>query len=119
MQSDEHFLTVCRYVERNALRAGLAARAESWQWGSLWRHQASDVPAEPRLSRCPIEKPPDWTLRVNLPMTPVEEEAVRRSIRRGQPYGTAPWQKRTAFRLGLESTFRPHGRPPKSRSNGS
>src|SRR5580700_182214 len=44
VQSDEHFLTVCRYVERNALRAGLAAPAESWRWGSLWRHQASDVP---------------------------------------------------------------------------
>lgn len=27
-QQDEHFLTVCRYVERNALRAGLVRRAE-------------------------------------------------------------------------------------------
>jgi hypothetical protein len=24
---DDHFLTVCRYVERNALRAGLVSRA--------------------------------------------------------------------------------------------
>jgi len=28
LQDDGHFLTVCRYVERNALRAGLVARAE-------------------------------------------------------------------------------------------
>ena len=28
VQSDEHFLTVCRYVERNALLANLVARAE-------------------------------------------------------------------------------------------
>jgi hypothetical protein len=27
VQSDEHFLTVCRYVERNALRANLVGRA--------------------------------------------------------------------------------------------
>src|SRR5260370_2532875 len=27
VQSDEHCLTVCRYVERNALRAGLAGKA--------------------------------------------------------------------------------------------
>ena len=27
-QSDEHLLTVCRYVERNALRANLVQRAE-------------------------------------------------------------------------------------------
>jgi len=28
VQEDAHFLTLCRYVERNALRANLAARAE-------------------------------------------------------------------------------------------
>jgi len=119
VQSDDHFLTVCRYVERNALRAGLAARAEDWRWGSLWRRHTSDAPAEPPLSPWPIDKPPDWTLRVNMPMTPVEEEAVQRSIRRGQPYGQAHWQMRTASRLGLESTFRPRGRPLKKRNNGS
>ncbi len=37
IQDDEHFFVVCRYVERNALRAGLVKRAEQWRWGSLWR----------------------------------------------------------------------------------
>ncbi len=32
---DEHLLTVLRYVERNALRAGLVERAEQWPWSSL------------------------------------------------------------------------------------
>src|SRR5262245_3981054 len=36
VQEDTHFLTVCRYVERNALRAGLSPRAQAWRWGSLW-----------------------------------------------------------------------------------
>jgi putative transposase len=36
VQSDEHFLTVCRYVERNPLRARLVRRAENWRWSSLW-----------------------------------------------------------------------------------
>jgi len=119
VQSDDHFLTVCRYVERNALRAGLAARAEDWRWGSLGRRQTSHAAAKPPLSPWPIDRPPDWTLRVNMPMTPAEEEAVKLSIRRGQPYGTAPWQKRMASRLGLESTFRPRGRPIKKRNNGT
>src|SRR5689334_21346807 len=30
VEEDGHFLTVCRYVERNALRAGLVGRAEGW-----------------------------------------------------------------------------------------
>ena len=36
VQRDEHFYTVLRYVERNALRAGLVDRAEDWRWSSLW-----------------------------------------------------------------------------------
>ena len=39
VQEDGHFLVVCRYVERNALRAGLVERAEQWAWSSLWRRQ--------------------------------------------------------------------------------
>ncbi len=113
VQSDEHFLTVCRYVERNALRAGLVDQAESWRWGSLWRRQGGAAAVGPRLSPWPVDCPPDWTWRVNTPLSGAEEEAVRRCIRRGQPYGTKTWQARTAARLGLESTFRPQGRPPK------
>ena len=37
VQDDEPFLLVCRYVERNALRAGLVRRTEDWTWGSLNR----------------------------------------------------------------------------------
>jgi len=120
VESDDHFLTVCRYVERNALRAGLVAQAEDWRWGSLRRYEASNSPTtEPLLSPWPIERPPDWKLRVNLPMSPVEEAAMQRCIRRGQPYGSASWQQQTAVRLGLESTFRSQGRPSKKANNGS
>ncbi|HEX4149094.1 MAG TPA: transposase, partial [Pirellulales bacterium] len=35
IEEDEHFTTVCRYVERNPLRAKLVARAEHWRWSSL------------------------------------------------------------------------------------
>src|SRR5439155_23281390 len=37
VESDLHLLRVCRYVERNALRAGRVPRAEDWRWSSLWR----------------------------------------------------------------------------------
>src|SRR6058998_898085 len=36
IETDPSVLTVCRYVERNALTAGLVKRAEDWQWSSLW-----------------------------------------------------------------------------------
>jgi putative transposase len=37
VQDDGPFLLVCRYVERNALRAGLVGRAEDGTWSLLNR----------------------------------------------------------------------------------
>ncbi len=37
VQSDGHLYAVCRYVERNPLRANLARKAEDWRWPSLHR----------------------------------------------------------------------------------
>jgi len=119
VQSDEHFLTVCRYVERDALRADLVERAQDWRWGSLWARRARPDPDRPALSPWPIERPRDWTARVNRPFGPAEEEAVQRSLRRGQPFGADSWRDEVAARLGLESTFRPRGRPRKQPENGS
>jgi putative transposase len=111
VQSDDHFLTVCRYVERNALGANLVDRAEDWRWGSLWGRRGNGDGDRPVLAAWPIDRPRDWTARVNRPFGPKEEEAVRRSIQRGQPFGSELWQVTVAARLGLESLFRPRGRP--------
>ena len=119
IQGDGHFLTVCRYVERNALRAGLVPRAERWRWGSLERRSPLNPNHGPELSPWPIAPPEDWTERVNAPLSPAEEEALRRVIRRGQPFGAPEWQASTAARLGLESTLQPVGRPKKLPNNGS
>ena len=111
VQDDGHLITVCRYVERNALRAGLVAWAEDWRWGSLARYVAKGPAPGPALSRWPIERPKLWIKRVNDPLGPAEEEALRRSVRRGQPFGSEGWRESTASRLGLDSTLRPRGRP--------
>src|SRR5262245_42917447 len=34
VQEDEYLLTLLRYVEANALRAGLVRRAQNWAWSS-------------------------------------------------------------------------------------
>ena len=111
IEEDPHLLTVLRYVERNALRANLVARAEQWRWCSLWRRATRKPPEGPALSPWPIERPSGWTRRVNAALSPAEEEAIRRAIQRGQPFGDMAWQVKTAQRLGLLSTLRPIGRP--------
>jgi putative transposase len=117
VQQDEHLLTVCRYVERNALRAGLVGRAEDWAWSSLAvsRLSAAQVAAQgrPVLTDWPVERPRQWLRVVNAAQTPAEEEALRRAVNRGRPFGGATWEKQAAGRLGLESTLRNRGRPRK------
>ncbi|MHC4718089.1 MAG: transposase, partial [Planctomycetota bacterium] len=115
IQSDTHYLRVCRYVERNALRAGLVRRAENWRWCSLWRRQSGDAAQRALLHPGPVRLPADWVALVNQPLSREELDALRLCVNRGRPYGGPIWTKRTAARLGLESTLRPRGRPRKDR----
>lgn len=115
VQDDRHFLLVARYVERNALRAGLADRAEVWQWGSLWRRQSGSPQERGILSEWPVARPSDWLTWVNRPQSAKELAALHQSLSRGQPFGDSQWQSRTAAALDLQSTFRKRGRPRKER----
>lgn len=113
VQTDAHLLTVCRYVERNPLRAGLVERAQDWRWSSLWRRTAGSDQDRQILSEWPVERPANWLTMVNRPQSRAEEEALQKAIRRNAPFGSPVWTKRTANRLGLPSTLRPRGRPRK------
>ena len=111
VQDDGHFFTVCRYVERNALRAELVKRAEDWRWGSLWRWLQRPEPEPTLLSAWPTPRMPRWVDRVNEPLTSGELAAIRTSAKRGSPYGEPSWVESSVKRLELESTIRPRGRP--------
>jgi putative transposase len=115
VQQDDHFLTVCRYVERNALRAGLVTRAEEWRWSSLWHRMRRYTPAMDWLGQWPVGTPADWIDWVNEPQTALELEALRSCVRRGQPYGSHYWIRLTAKAMGLNTTLRPRGRPWRAR----
>src|SRR3989304_5798896 len=96
VEDDDHFYSVVRYVERNALRAGLVDRAEQWRWSSLWRRERGDVASRAILSRWPLACPRNWVELVNTPQTEAEVAAVRTAIRRGNPLGADARQRRTA-----------------------
>jgi len=113
VQDDAHFLTLCRYVEANALRAALVRRAEDWRWSSLWSRRNGNGAAKWWLSSWPVEPPRDWVACVNRPMAAEYTKAVRQSVVRGTPLGTDRWKSRIATRLGLDVTLRPRGRPKK------
>jgi putative transposase len=113
VETDEHFYSLVRYVERNALRGGLVSRAEDWRWSSLWRRQSGDNRAKALLHAWPLPEPSRWLATVNRAQTESELAALRNSVNRSAPFGTPEWQSRTAKKLSLEWTLRARGRPRK------
>jgi putative transposase len=111
LQDDEHFFTVCRYVERNALKTEMVTRAEDWRWGSLWHWLHPEKTAVSLLSPWPLPRRPGWVERVNEPLTVGELQEIRDCTKRGRPFGSPDWMESAIQRLGLESTLRPRGRP--------
>jgi putative transposase len=118
VQDDPHFLTVARYIERNALRAKLVSGAADWRWSSLWRRvgRGGDASRPPLpLAIWPVEQPMDWLTWVNEPQTDSELEALRVSVNKGRPFGEKRWQDSATLALGLQSSYREAGRPKKAK----
>lgn len=114
VQSDEHFLALCRYVERNPVRAALVEQAEHWRWSSHRAHIGRETRGLGLLtSEWPVGRPVDWREWVNRPQTDAEVDAIRTAVRRGVPYGTDAWRETIAASTGRTWSLRPRGRPRK------
>jgi putative transposase len=114
VQRDEHLLTIVRYVERNALGAGLVALAEQWRSSSLWVRMHGVDALRAILALWPVEHPADWTDRVNRALSAKELRGLTECIERGRPFGDGQWVRRMARALSLEHTLRPERRPAKA-----
>ena len=115
VQSDEHLLTVLRYVERNPVRPGMVARAQDWRWSSLHVRRTLNHELSPLLADWPVDRPRNWVSWVNETQTAkasaTEREMMQLHIARSRPLGDDAWVRRTCDRLGCQSTLRPRGRP--------
>lgn len=109
IQQDMYLLSVMRYVEANALRAGLVRRAEDWRWGSLHWRLRGRLPQE--FIDPPSGLPERWTEKVNTLDRPGDLDKLRTSVNRQRPYGSRDWVKETARQMGLQSSMRTVGRP--------
>lgn len=109
VEKDGHFLTLCRYVEANPLRAGVSRRAGDWPWSGL--HARNSKTSEIQLCQWPIQRPRGWERLVEEALAEKELEQLRASVNRGRPLGSETWIKSTAERLGLLFTLRDPGRP--------
>lgn len=116
-QDDSHFLTLVRYVERNPRRANLVKKAENWRWSSAWRREHGTAKQKKLLTTWPVSQPSDYSVWLNQAQSEDEEEAIKRSIMKGNPYGGDRWMDSVVRRFRLEQTLRRAGRP-KSKNGG-
>lgn len=111
VQDDGHLLTVCRYVERNALRQGLVESCVDWEWSSCGQ---KSLAAELRVELCdlPIPQRKDWVQWVDQPQTPAEEAAMLLSIQQSRPFGDEKWVNKVSDKIGWREPLKV-GRPRK------
>ncbi|TSC69060.1 MAG: putative transposase [Parcubacteria group bacterium Gr01-1014_56] len=112
-EKDEHFVQLVRYVERNPLRANLVRQAEDWRWGSAWRRQRGTPRQRTLLDEWPVSMPRAYSKLLNEPQSEAEVAAMRRSVTRGNPFGSDVWTGNVIKKYDLEITIRPRGRPRK------
>jgi putative transposase len=113
VETDEYFIQLARYVERNPLRAGLVKKAENWKWGSLWVRQKGSKEQKQVLSLWPITPSKNYLKLVNTVQPKPEVDSIRTSIIKNRPFGNVKWIQRIAQDLGLEASLRNPGRPRK------
>lgn len=112
---DAHLWEAVRYVERNAVRAGLAKTAEEYDWSSAPAHCGlrPDPVLSPDLPL--LESIDDWSEWLQ----DSEDEAVlselRRRTRKGIPCGDDTFLRRMGKLIGRTLADRPRGRPRKKR----
>ena len=114
VQTDDYLLTVNRYVERNAVRAGLATRAEDWPWCRASTIIGSDMPP---LHPWPLPRPPNWSALLNDPEPENILKTLRECVSKSKPYGSDRWVDDVVERLGWTTGLRPVGRPKTGKSH--
>ena len=117
-QDDAHFLALVRYVERNARKENLVKKAENWSGSRAWRRENGTAEQQKLFSPWPVSKPKDYLNRLNEAQTKSEEEAIEKSVIKGNPYGGDSWVDSVVKRFGLEQTLRMVGRPKGGAKNG-
>jgi REP-associated tyrosine transposase len=113
VEPDGHFLALVRYVEQNAQRAALVAKAEDRPWSSAHARWGGGEKGKKMLSPWPLAAPRRYLEWLNQPAGKEEIAQIREAIKKNRPYGSENWVGQAVAQYGLENTLRNRGRPKK------
>lgn len=77
--SERYYFNCLRYVEQNALQAGLVHRVEDWRWSSLAERLGN---GRRLLDPDPLGLPTGWLEMVRQPLPEPDTDEIRSSLRR-------------------------------------
>jgi len=113
VETDTYLNTLIRYVKQNPLRANLIQNLKEWRGGSYYRRKCG-TKKEKKLLNCNlVTLPNNYDVLVTRSLGDEQVEAVRESINKGKPLGSASWTERIVKKYKLESCMRGRGRPKK------
>jgi putative transposase len=112
VSTDTYFYNLCRYVERNAVRAKLCTRASDWRWSSLWWHVHRETKSHRLIDTWPLPRPSNWADIVSQPENDAELERLRRCAEKSVPYGSSSMSRTLDTRVRV-LPLRRRGRPTK------
>ena len=112
VQSNEHYLTVLRYIEANPFRAKIVKDSRDWLYSSLTIRNGLEKEGLV-IDKGPVKLPVNWNRLVNILPNETIDVNIKNCINRGAPYGDVKWIDNVTKKLGLQITLRPRGRPKK------
>jgi putative transposase len=125
IDSDRYFLSCCRYIELNPVRARMVRHPRDYSWSSYGAHGrgapdplVSSHQIFERLGTAPIERQKAYRELFRSALDSDFVDALRAATNGGWALGDARFKEQIARALKRRVAPLPKGRPPKSNSDG-
>jgi putative transposase len=125
IDTEAYFLSCCRYIELNPVRARMVRHPGDYSWSSYRAHArgaadrlVSDHESFERLGRGPNDRQKAYRELFRSKLDEEFIDALRTATNGGWALGDARFKQQIARVLGRRVTPLPKGRPPKATSDG-
>lgn len=120
VETDQYLLAVCRYIERNPVRAAMVARPEDYPWSSVHFHLGNKVDPVITPHPCYLALAADSRARsdqyrhvLHEPHGEQQIEMIRKHLRQERALGSSRFQANVERATGRPVAIRAQGRPRK------
>ncbi len=115
IDKESYLLSVCRYIEKNPVRAKLIENPLQYKWSSAKYILSKDNPEWLEPAWTDYFTKDEYIKFLNQQEGVEEIKKIRRSILKGMPLGSAKFIKKLSEEVGIFLNTRPRGRPKENK----